>query len=95
MKQVVGILTKMGIFIGGCVFTLLLFEGVMRVTAFRKNIYTIEMVKYAKQLKMDGTTRGISHVHRPNTAAKLMGVEIELNSMGHRGPDLSGRCIPG
>jgi len=69
--------------------TALVGEGVIRlVTTYRLN-YNIEMVRYAKQLKQRDPSGEVSHIHRPNASARLMGVEISLNSLGDRGPELS------
>lgn len=61
----------------------------IRVISSQKLIYNIEMVKYATQLKMPDTLGQVSHVHRPNRSARLMGVDIALNHLGHRGSDLA------
>lgn len=63
-------------------------ELAMRVIASQRLIYNIEMVKYATALKMPDTLGQVSHVHRPGASAHLMGVDIALNHLGHRGPDL-------
>ena len=47
-------------------------------------VYNIEMLNYAKQLKEKSPLPGISHQHRPHTKANLMGVEVSVNSRGHR-----------
>src|SRR5947207_1728331 len=64
-------------------------ELVMRIVVAHKLIYNIEMVKYAKELKTIDPEGVVSHVHRTNRSAKLMGVEIALNSLGHRSPELA------
>ncbi len=64
-------------------------EIAVRVAASRVLIYNIEMVRYATQLKMPDPTGEVSHVHRPNASAKLMGVDITLNSLGHRSKELT------
>jgi lysophospholipase L1-like esterase len=68
--------------------TLGLGEIVIRVIASRRLVYNVEMVKYATTLKMRDSTGTVSHVHRPSTSAHLMGVEVTLNSLGDRGPEL-------
>ena len=70
------------------VFCLAVGEGAVRLIASQKLIYNIEMVKYAKSLKMPDPDQVASHVHRPNSSAHLMGVNIALNSLGNRGPEL-------
>jgi hypothetical protein len=52
-------------------------------------IYNVEMLKYAKSLKVKSENPNISHIHRANSSARLMGVDISLNSMGHRNAELS------
>lgn len=47
------------------------------------------MLKYAKQLKQKSSVVGVSHEHRPNSQATLMGVEVALNSLGHRNGELT------
>jgi hypothetical protein len=69
--------------------TLIVGEIVLRIVASQHLIYNIEMVKYAKELKMRDPLGEVSHVHRPSSSARLMGVDISLNSLGDRGPELS------
>src|SRR5881392_3047860 len=63
-------------------------EIAIRVIASHHLIYNIEMVKYATELKVRDPRREVSHVHRPSSSAHLMGVDIALNSLGDRGPEL-------
>lgn len=80
-----------GAWITGVCATALLGEGILRVvTAYRLN-YNIEMVRYAKALKQRDPSGEVSHIHRPNSSARLMGTEISLNSLGDRGPELKPR----
>ena len=74
--------------------TLALGEIAIRIIASRHLIYNIEMVKYAKELKMRDPSGEVSHVHRPSASAHLMGVDISLNSLGQRGPELSATKDP-
>jgi lysophospholipase L1-like esterase len=48
-------------------------------------LYDIEMTRYAKNLKLPSSNPLIAHVHKPNASARLMGVEIRVNSDGLRG----------
>lgn len=68
--------------------TLAVGEGVIRFVAHRRLIYNIEMVRYATALKMPDPLGEVSHVHRPSSRATLMGVDVSLNSLGDRGPEL-------
>ena len=64
-------------------------EVFLRVLTSITNLYDVEMVKYAKKLKISSPYEGISHIHKPNVSAQLMGAKISLNSHGHRNPELS------
>jgi|TARA_B100001971_G_C18200982_1_gene544556 lysophospholipase L1-like esterase len=69
---------------------IILFSGevLMRGISFVKPIYSVEMTKYATRLQICPPEPDVPHAHKPNVTAKLMGVEIALNGLGHRGPDL-------
>lgn len=69
--------------------TLAIGEVVIRVVASRRLIYNIEMVRYAKELKMRDPRGEVSHVHRPSSRATLMGVDVSLNALGDRAPELA------
>ena len=71
--------------------TLLIGEGAIRLVSTHRLIYNIEMVRYAKELKQRDPSGAVSHVHQPNASARLMGVQISLNSFGNRGPELGAR----
>lgn len=81
-------LRRVGSLLVGTLVALVVGEIVVRVMAARSLIYNIEMVRYAKELKEPDPRGEVSHVHRTNASAHLMGVDIELNSLGHRGPEL-------
>lgn len=66
-------------------------EAVLRAVANRRLIYNIEMVRYATELKMPDPLGEISHVHRPASRARLMGVDVSLNALGNRGPEMAPR----
>ena len=63
-------------------------EGTLRVISNRTNIYHLEMLKYAASLKGKDPTGELSHIHLPNRRKRLMGVEISLNNLGNRGPNI-------
>ena len=64
-------------------------ELIIRIVSSQRLIYNIEMVKYAKALKMRDPLGEVSHVHRPSSRATLMGVDVSLNALGDRGPELA------
>jgi lysophospholipase L1-like esterase len=82
---------KAGALLFGILVTLVLGEVIVRVAASQTHIYNLEMVRYAKELKMPDPRGEVSHVHRANASARLMGVDVSLNALGHRGPDLPAR----
>lgn len=47
-------------------------------------LYDIEMAKYATSLKADNKNSDLSHHHRKNSQAHLMGVDMVINSQGLR-----------
>lgn len=53
-----------------------------------KNIYSIEMLKYAMKLKIPSSNPLVTHEHKPNSRARLMGVDVSINSLGHRSTEL-------
>jgi len=46
--------------------------------------YDIEMSRYANELKIPSPNPKIGHVHRPNSSAHLMDVDVQINSDGLR-----------
>jgi lysophospholipase L1-like esterase len=66
----------------------LVFELFIRAIAFFHPIYDVEMMKYAKALKVNSPVPTLIRQHRPNSKAQLMGVDVALNSMGHRNREL-------
>jgi lysophospholipase L1-like esterase len=72
----------------GTAIALVVGEVVVRIVAATSLIYNIEMVRYATDLKEPDPKGEISHVHKTNASAHLMGVDVSLNSLGHRSPEL-------
>jgi hypothetical protein len=82
-----GILSKykQGIFrIIFCLFlisvTLIFSELGIRIFFHEKKNYTLEMWRYAQYLKKISTDPAIGHEHIPNSRARLMGVNVSINS---------------
>ena len=46
--------------------------------------YDLEMWKYARDVKQIANNPQIGHEHRPNSQARLMGVDVKINSKGLR-----------
>ena len=57
--------------------------------------FSTEMWKYAKYLKMRSPDPEMSHEHRPNSQAFLMGVDVKINSLGFRDREISVKKPPG
>jgi len=57
--------------------------------------YDLEMAKYASQLKIPAEDPDQAHRHRPHAKARLMGVEIALNSIGLRNAEVPARKSAG
>jgi hypothetical protein len=75
----------------GLTVALLAGEAMVRIAASRTLIYNLEMVRYAKELKIPDPLGEIGHLHRPSATAHLMGVDVSINALGHRGPELGPR----
>ena len=67
-----------GIFLG---------EVLLRFKNKDQKNYNIEMWRYAKELKTPSLDPNLGHEHVPGKSARLQGVEIQLNSLGMRGPE--------
>jgi lysophospholipase L1-like esterase len=64
--------------------SLVLSEMAVRVYSHWNLIYDIEMSRYAMDIKEQSPNPLIGHVHRPNSEARLMGVDVKINSDGFR-----------
>lgn len=64
-------------------------ELALRFISSQIMIYNIEMLKYGSELKLRDPMSEVSHIHKPNSSAHLMGVDINLNSLGNRSRELS------
>src|ERR1700678_3726131 len=73
--------------------TVALFAGVMEVAlriAYRRSLdFSMEMWKYAVQLKRPVANPQLSFAHAPNVSAFLMGVPVSINSHGLRDREYS------
>jgi lysophospholipase L1-like esterase len=57
--------------------------------------FGLEMWKYAKTLKMRAPDPEMSHQHRPNSHAFLLGADVQINSLGLRDNEISTNKPPG
>ncbi|MEE2688022.1 MAG: SGNH/GDSL hydrolase family protein [Pseudomonadota bacterium] len=51
--------------------------------------YDLEMWKYARQMKRVSSVAEAGHEHIPGVTARLMGVDVQINSTGQRNPEVS------
>jgi hypothetical protein len=70
--------------LGSGVLAALSIELFVRVLIDDGMQYDLEMWKYARDLKEVATNPLIGHEHRPNSEARLMGVDVDINSKGLR-----------
>jgi hypothetical protein len=65
-------------------FAALLLEGALRIAFFHSKDFSMEMWKYAIQMKRSVTNPKLSFEHQPNSRTFLMGVDVKINSQGLR-----------
>ena len=65
-------------------FFCILLEIGFRIYIKFATLYDMEMHKYAKKLKQESATPGLTHEHKPNSEAELMRVNVAINSSGFR-----------
>jgi len=65
-------------------------EGLLRIKHMDQMSYSVEMWRYAKELKTPVDDPKLGHIHIPDTSAELQNVSISINSLGMRGPELRG-----
>jgi lysophospholipase L1-like esterase len=57
--------------------------------------FGLEMWKYARDLKLRAENAELSHRHRPNAHAFLMGVDVRINALGMRDREITKAKPPG
>jgi len=70
-------------------------EGYVRLVVDNGMQFDLEMFKYARDVKMISPDPVIGHVHGPNRAAHLMGVDVATNSKGLRDREIPYERKPG
>jgi len=84
-----GILLNLVLLVGTLVFSGLAMEVALRVVFARSMDFSMEMWKYATQLKQPVENPQLSFVHAPNRSAFLMGAPVSINSHGLRDREYS------
>jgi lysophospholipase L1-like esterase len=75
---------------------LLALEAAARVVFDRSGMhYGIEMWKYARLVKRESASPAVGHEHVPRSHARLMGVDVTINSQGLRSPEAAAPKEPG
>lgn len=64
-------------------------EIFVRLISQYHRVYSIEMLRYSNQLKVPSSIPGLSHVHKRDQLADLMGVSIKTNDLGARSDSMS------
>lgn len=64
-------------------------EIFVRLISQYHRMYSIEMLRYSNQLKVPSSTPGLSHVHKKDQLAELMGVSIKTNALGARSESMN------
>ncbi len=64
-------------------------EVMLRLKNGDQKNYVIEMWRYASELKVIADDSNLGHVHQPGKSAALQGVDIAINSLGMRGPEVT------
>ena len=84
-----GVLLNIVLLLGTLVFSCLAMELALRVGFARSLDFSMEMWKYATQLKRPVANPQLSFVHAPNSSAFLMGAPVSINSHGLRDREYS------
>jgi lysophospholipase L1-like esterase len=84
-----GILLNVVLLVGTLVFSCLVMELALRIVFARSMDFSMEMWKYATQLKRPVADPQLSFVHAPNRSAFLMGTPVSINSHGLRDREYS------
>jgi lysophospholipase L1-like esterase len=75
---------KLALFAFALFLTSLFLEVGLRIAFYRSKDFSMEMWKYAVQLKRPVPDSNLSFAHAPNSQAFLMGVDVKINSRGLR-----------
>ena len=60
----------------------------VRIISTVTQISNIEWLKYSNTLHAKSLNPNLRYIHKANSSAHLMGVELNFNSLGHRNDDL-------
>jgi len=83
------LLSKVALLAFALLFVALLLEGMLRVAFYHSKDFSMEMWKYAVQIKRPVADPKLSFAHRPNSHGFFMGVDVQINSQGLRDHEYS------
>jgi lysophospholipase L1-like esterase len=78
------LLSRLALLVFALFFVALLLEGMLRVAFYHSKDFSMEMWKYAVQIKRPVADPKLSFTHRPNSRGSFMGVDVKINSQGLR-----------
>ena len=81
--------SNIGLLLGSILFCFIAGEVALRILFARSLDFSMEMWKYAAQLKHPVDNPQLSFAHAPNRSAFLMGVPVSINSHGLRDREYS------
>ena len=77
-------LKKLALVVFSLLFAALLLEGALRVVSYHSKDFSMEMWKYAVQIKRPVSDPKLSFAHEPNSHGFFMGQDVKINSQGLR-----------
>jgi len=83
------LLSRLALLVFALFFVALLLEVILRVAFYHSKDFSMEMWKYAVQMKRPVADPKLSFAHRPNSRGFLMGVDVQINSQGLRDDEYS------
>ncbi|MCP4204936.1 MAG: SGNH/GDSL hydrolase family protein [bacterium] len=89
------LIRRLGVAVIALLVSLLITEVAVRIHGRSNTFYDLEMSRYALEVKESSTNPSIGHVHRAGARARLMDVQVEINSDGFRDHDYSIEKPPG
>jgi lysophospholipase L1-like esterase len=70
------------------IYVFVIGEVILRVLSSFVLFFNVEMVDYAAKLLSESPVPNVTHRQTPNASARIMGVDLRLNSLGHRSIEL-------
>jgi hypothetical protein len=71
------------------IYVFVIGEITLRILSSFVLFFDVEMIGYATKLLSDSPVPNVTHRQTPNATAHIMGVDLRLNSLGHRSVELA------